>query len=201
MKDIFNLVLAAFRDATSKEFPDQDKRHLHHARSRTWINSLHEQFVEQYRDFSDIKVFSKYHKENRTDFGLNELLYDISVCRIGITTSARRQKELVFINEALWQVESEFAKNSRETLKDFSKLVLGSAKNKLFISSQVSDNNTFIQVLLPAAAACSGNIYLGLLPHPSAWGMGGEMNPLMWTYQEKEWKPYKEAPWGTMAAI
>ena len=105
MKDIFNLVLVAFRDATCREIPHQDKKNLHHTRSRTWVNLLHEQFAEQYRDFPDIKVFSKYHKENRADFGQNELLYDISVCRIGITTSALRQKELMFINEALWQVE------------------------------------------------------------------------------------------------
>ena len=56
--------------------------------------------------------------------------------------------------EVLWQVESEFANNSRETLKDFNKLVCGSAKHKLFVGSQVSDRESFIHVLLPAARAC-----------------------------------------------
>lgn len=66
-------------------------------------------------------------------------------------------------------VESEFARNSRQALIDFNKLVLGSAHNKLFIGPQVSEVEPFVNVLKPAARACTGNVYIALIPHPAKW--------------------------------
>jgi hypothetical protein len=65
-----------------------------------------------------VRVFSKHHTGNRLDFGLNELLYDVLVCRIGRVLSAVHRKELLYIDQALWQVESEFACDSGQALKD-----------------------------------------------------------------------------------
>ena len=116
-----------------------------------------------------MRVFSKYDDSNRKDFKLNELLYDIVICEIGEVLSTTHRKTLYFIKEALWQVESEFAQDSRQTLVDFNKLVLGSAQNKLFIGPKVRDTERFITLLKPAARACSGNVYIALIPHPAKW--------------------------------
>ncbi len=66
-------------------------------------------------------------------------------------------------------MESEFARDSRQALIDFNKLVLGSAHNKLFVGPQVSKVEQFIDVLKPAARACTRNVYVALIPHPAKW--------------------------------
>ena len=93
------------------------------------------------------------------------------MCKVGEVESFVRGKKLLFIKEVLWQVESEFAHNSRSTLVDFNKLVLGSGKNKLFICSQVKKGkeNSFLSVLQPAAGHCTGDVYIGMILHPSNW--------------------------------
>ena len=117
-----------------------------------------------------VRVFSKGCRANRKEFGLNELLYDVSVCRSGTVRSSVHGRQLPYIREVLWQVESEFALDGREALKDFNKLVCGSAQNKLFAGPLVAANEGFINVLLPAARVCTGRIVVVLLPHPGRWG-------------------------------
>ena len=82
-----------------------------------------------------------------------------------------QKKKLYFIKEVLWQVESEFARDSRSALMDFNKLVLGSGKNKLFICSQVKrgTENSFLGILQPAAGYCTGDVYVSMVPRPSMW--------------------------------
>ena len=85
--------------------------------------------------------------------------------------SSLHKRKLCFIKEVLWQIESEFAHNTRSVLIDFNKLVLGSGRNKLFIASQVKrgTENSFLSVLKPAAGYCIGDVYVGMIPHPSNW--------------------------------
>ena len=48
----------------------------------------------------------------------------------------RRSKPLQFIAQCHWQIESEFSRgNTRDIVIDMSKLVMGSAENKLFIAA------------------------------------------------------------------
>lgn len=138
-------------------------------RARSWVNALAQQFKLQYESDPDTRTFSKYDNSNRKDFGLNELLYDIVVCRVAQVPAMRNKKELCYITDTMWQVESEFARDSRQALINFNKLVLGSARNKLFIGPQVRDNRRLIEVLTPAAKMCSGSVYVSLIPHPGKW--------------------------------
>ncbi len=140
-------------------------------RSRSWVSILAAQLKAQYSTNSDIRVFSKYDKANRKDFGLNELLYDIVVCRVDEVASSTHKKKLYYIKDTIWQVESEFAHDSRQALIDFNKLVLGSAQNKLFIGSQVrkGKEDLLLNVLKPAARVCTGHVYVALIPHPAKW--------------------------------
>ena len=122
---------------------------------------------------------------NRKDFGLNELLYDILVCKVGDVESSIHKKRLCFIKEVLWQVESEFAHNTRSALIDFNKLVLGSGRNKLFIASQVKKGteNSFLSVLKPAAGYCMGDVYVAMIPHPSHW-VDAEDDVHLWVFKK-----------------
>ena len=170
-QDVKQLLQGALQQAQSKPDTGETTQKININRSRNWVKALAEQFQKRYEGDSEIRVFSKTDPSNRKDFGLNELLYDILVCKVGEVESSVHKTKLLFIKEVLWQVESEFAHNNRSTLVDFNKLVLGSGKNKLFICSQVKKGteNSFLSVLRPAAGYCTGDVYVGMIPHPSKW--------------------------------
>ena len=52
-------------------------------RSRNFVEALGSQFREHYKTAgsSDIVVMTKHYSENRNRFGLNELLFDVLVCK------------------------------------------------------------------------------------------------------------------------
>lgn len=161
----------ALQQAQSKPDEGETKQRINRNRSLYWVEALAEQFKKRYEGDSEIRIFTKSDDSNRKDFGLNELLYDILVCRVSEVESSIHKKKLYFIKEVLWQVESEFARDSRSALMDFNKLVLGSGKNKLFICSQVKrgTENSFLGVLQSAARYCTGDVYVSMVPHPSIW--------------------------------
>ena len=165
------LLQEALQQAQSKPDTGKTTQKINSNRSRSWVEALAEQFNKRYEGDTDIRILTKSDYSNRSDFGLNELLHDILVCRVGEVESSVHKKKLCFIKEVLWQVESEFAHNTRSALVDFNKLVLGSGKNKLFVASQVKrgTEKTFLKVLQPAAQYCTGDVYVGMIPHPSSW--------------------------------
>jgi len=170
-QDVKQLLQEALQQARSKPDKGSTTQQINMNRSRYWVDALTEQFHKRYEGDSEFRIFSKHNYSNRKDFGLNEMLYDVLVCRVGDVESSLHKRKLCFIEEVLWQVESEFAHNTRSALIDFNKLVLGSAKNKLFICSQVrkGKENSFLTVLKPAAGYCMGDVYVGMIPHPSKW--------------------------------
>ena len=171
-QDVKQLLKKALQQAQSGPDTGETTQKINLNRSQSWVKALAEQFNKRYEGDTDIRIFTKSDYSNRKDFGLNELLYDILVCRVGEVESSVHKKKLCFIKEVLWQVESEFAHNTRSTLVDFNKLVLGSGKNKLFIASQVKKGteSSFLKVLQPAAGYCIGDVYVGMIPHPVNWG-------------------------------
>ena len=183
---IASIVNNAFRAAKSKPVEGTDRQQLHRNRSREWVETLADEFRKSYEGESNVRVFSKHNESNRTEFGMNELLYDVLVCRVATTTSAKRGAELFYVEEALWQVESEFARNSREALFDFNKLVIGSAKSKLFIGPQVNDAQAFLDVLRAPAQHCTGDVYVALVPHPKEWD-GDQVHIPVWQLSDGEW--------------
>ncbi len=170
-QDVKQLLQEALQEARSHPDSGKTSQRINIDRSRNWVKALAEQFKKKYDGDSEIRIFSKSDDSHRKDFGLNELLHDLLVCKVGEVESSVNKKKLCFIKEVLWQVESEFAHNTRSSLVDFNKLVLGSAKNKLFIASQVKrgTENSFLGVLRPAAGYCTGDVYVGMIPHPSKW--------------------------------
>ena len=150
-QDVKKLLREALQKAQSEPDTGKTTQQINQNRSKSWVKALAEQFNMRYEGATDIRVFSKSDYSNRKDFGLNELLHDVVVCRVGEVESSVHKKKLCFIREVLWQVESEFAHNTRSSLIDFNKLVLGSGKNKLFIASQVKKGteSQFLSVEIP----------------------------------------------------
>jgi len=184
-QDVKQLLQEALRQAKSKPDKGSTTQQINMNRSQYWVNALTEQFQKRYEGDSEIRVFSKLNNLNRKDFGLNELLYDVLICRVGEVESSLHKRKLCFIKEVLWQIESEFAHNTRSVLIDFNKLVLGSGRNKLFIASQVKKGteNSFLSVLKPAAGYCMGDVYVGMIPHPSNW-VDGDDDVHLWVFKK-----------------
>lgn len=158
----------------------------HALRSRAWVAALADAFRVHYRGDPDVRVGSKHDPSNRREFGLNELLYDVLVCRVGTAPAANNPSPLTYVREALWQVESEFARDSRQAVYDLNKLVLGAAPHKLLVGPQVSDEARFLAALLPAARCCSGEVYVALVPHPAQWD-ACEAKVRVWQFVQGEW--------------
>lgn len=184
-QDVKQLLQEALQQAQLGPDIGETTQKINLNRSRSWVKALAEQFNKRYEGDTDVRIFTKSDYSNRRDFGLNELLYDILVCRVGEVESSVHKKNLCFIKEVLWQGESEFAHNTRSALVDFNKLVLGSGKNKLFVASQVKKGteNSFLKVLQPAARYCTGDVYVGMIPHPSNW-MDTDNEIHLWVFKK-----------------
>lgn len=146
-------------------------KHVNAQRSESWVRELAEGLRAHFAAESDVRVLSKYDGRNKAEFGLNELLYDVCVCRVASGPSATGAKQLCYVREGLWLVESEFAADSQQAVWDFNKLVLGAADNKLFVGP-AGTRRTYLDSLLPVAQACTGNVFVALVPHPSSWDTG-----------------------------
>lgn len=161
---------------------------LHARRSRDMVEGLAGLLREVYGHKDNVAVFSKYREENRFDFGLNELLFDIAVCEWDETRSASERKTLKFVTRGLWAIESELARDTRQALYDFNRLVLSSADLKLFIGPHSSMDDEYLRVLEGPAARCSGTVCVALVPHPDSWD--GSPRPVeAWTWSQRKWIP------------
>jgi hypothetical protein len=72
---------------------------------------------------------------------------------------------------ALWQVESEFARDLLEAVKDFNKPEISAAENKLYVGPQLTDvavETAYLTMRLRLARCCTGAVYAALVPHPEA---------------------------------
>ena len=152
--------------------------------AKAWIDCLGEGFREHYRS-KEHRVFWRTNRDNSA-FGLNELLFDISVCQIGYVKSIAKAKPLPYIAKSLWQVESEFDKrNSREITKDFSKLVMGRSENQLFISTYQGTRQEQVRSMCSKiASCCNGNLYLCFVEYPGKWSK----DPQLFKWEENDWR-------------
>lgn len=185
--DLYRLLETSLTAAQSAPTVGTLPQVINRNRSQEWIRQLRSGFSQSLTGDSSVRVLVRSDNTYLTEFGLTELLHDVLVCRVNTVPSANKSRTLYYIEEVLWQVESEFARDSKQALIDFNKLVLGSGQNKLFIGPQVSDKPSFIVVLLPAARACIGNVYVALVPHPKEWGTG-ERQIDLWMLENGLWR-------------
>lgn len=171
--------------------PDEGEipRLINRNRSKNFVEELASQLREEYTNHKSVFVLSKHSgkQDHREKFGLNELLFDILVCETEEVQSALGNETLTFVSKALWEIESEFARNSREAVYDFNKLVLGSSENKLFVGPQLPDEKGFLEPLAELAKRCNANIYVALVQHPGDWKKD-EPSVHCWKFNG-EWQP------------
>lgn len=158
---------------------------LHAGRSRAWVRCLAVQ-LEELAPGPNVAVLYKGKKSDYSaQLGLTELLYDVTVCETA-NCGAVNGNSLTFVTRALWLVESEFARDSFQAVKDFNKLVIGSAENKLFVGPRLTDAAREAQyraTLAYPAACCRPDPYLAMVPHPDAWDapQGGDVELFRFT--------------------
>ena len=166
-------MLTHVREALSAAALIPDEGHdlavVHARRSRNFVESLAGRLRAFYHDDPEVAVLSKGFSGNQERFGLEELLYDILVCRTAQTPSARGWKQLTVITRGIMAIESELAPSSRQAMYDFNKLVLSAAEYKVFVGPQVANERAFLAPLAKAAACCSGIVFAFFIPHPSEW--------------------------------
>ena len=176
-----------------------NKRRRNAALSKIWVAELSEHLTKHQEthhspsDLSEVRGFCLSNRDNRTEFGLNELLHDVCIAAIREVHAPVHDKQLFAVVKVLWQVESEFSSNGRDSVKDFSKLVAGSAQNKLFITPYKSDSktasnrtvalrNTLAKVLELADFPPDDGWYLGQVPHPDEWERFEEYKVSCWKF-------------------
>ena len=155
----------------AKKIPDagKNKGAVNRNRSKNFVEELGKQFSVNYKSNSKVRVLTKHKEDNREDFGLNELLFDVLICECETTESARNGKSLTYVSHGIWAVESEMARNSRQAVYDFNKLVLSACDNQLFIGPLTSKPNDYIKPLELVAKNCHGSVFIALIPHPKDW--------------------------------
>jgi hypothetical protein len=176
--------------ARSAEINEGRTKHANTQRSELWVRELAAGFSRAFDREQDVRVLWKYGSKSRAEFGLSELLYDVCVCRTKSCASATARKQLCYVHDVLWQVESEFAPNSREAVKDFNKLVLGSATNKLFVGPSGCQSG-YLKSLLPVAQRCGGNVFTALVPHPAKWDQNGKLE--LWRLGDGTWQQISQS--------
>lgn len=184
-------VLADVRVALSAAASMPDKSGplgpIHAARSRNFVEALADRLRGVYQDDPQIAVLSKYFAGNRERFGLNELLFDVLVCRTDMTRSANGSTPLTVVTGGILAVESEFAEDSREAMFDFNKLVLCASEYKLFIGPRVRDEAAFLRPLGEAAARCGGTVFVVLVPHPRKWDAADVLEAKGYRWADHGW--------------
>lgn len=185
--NIKHLINYSFNDATKSMVMGTSPTALARARERSYMKTLITH-LEDSLGGDDVRVFSAYQRGNMDDFGTEHLLYDIQVCKIATTETADRKKDpLTYIQSALWQIETDFSQDITSAIYAFNRLVTGNAENKLFIGAQRSTGrDTYINTLKASAKACSGAVYLALIPHPAQWNED-EHEVTVWQFADDEW--------------
>ena len=187
--DIKAVVVAALEAAQGEDDALVTDGERHRSRSIRFVECLAARLLQEHSDCEGkLASMTKHDGQYRHLFGMNELLFDVALVSYDVVSSGSSGKDLAFVTKGLWIVESEMARNKREALFDFNKLILGHAENKLFVGPHVHDEADYLRVLARAAVSCSGTLYVTLIPHPDEWPVSREDPIDVWRWQEGAWE-------------
>ncbi|REJ84609.1 MAG: hypothetical protein DWQ33_02265 [Bacteroidetes bacterium] len=68
---------------------EKNKKAINRDRSKRLVEKIGEVLRLHFTNNDSIKVFTKHYNNNRKEFGLNELLYDVLVCETSSTNSVQ----------------------------------------------------------------------------------------------------------------
>ena len=186
--NIVQVIERAWTSAQQIEVEGANRKIVNRNRSRAWLRSLVAAFKDQYAGRRH-RVFSVDSDENREHFKRNEFLFDLMVCSVSTTESLQKHPNpLEFIAECHWQIESEFSRTStREIVIDMSKLVVGSATHKLFVTShRARGNRPILEQCSEIAGRCNGQLYFSFVSHPDDWPRRPQL-PAVYTWVAGDW--------------
>jgi hypothetical protein len=168
--NIIRLIDSSYNAATKALVMGTSKRSLARARERAFVKTLISQLQREF-DGADMRVFASSQRGNAAAFGVNQLLYDIAVCRIGTgKKAARKPEDFYYIAQALWQIEVEFSREWRHALFAINRLNCGAAADKLLITSKLGrEQEPFLNTIAVPVAAGGGVFYLAAVPNPADW--------------------------------
>ena len=172
------LLKQSFENALTTAFPGpgQESEGTKNARlSELWVESLAEALRGQYNESDGYRVFSKKYTGNKSEFKIQEFLYDITVVGTRKVLSANGKTWLEYPHEIIWHIESEFhAHDSRESMVDFGKLMMSGAQERLLILPSGENIEEWAKELLFGLRNDTpGSMRLAFLPHPKRWGSSG----------------------------
>src|SRR5439155_22913762 len=78
--DLVQMISAAYGRAVGTPVMSAEVQQRNAQRSRNWVSALRDEFARIYEGKS-MRALCKYCGDNQAEFGLNELLYDICICR------------------------------------------------------------------------------------------------------------------------
>jgi len=160
---------------------------VHRDRSRRFVEAMGKIARDNAESDSE-RVLTKHYAENRQEFGLNELLFDVLYCDTATTPAAEAGVMLRYITRGKWAVESEFSRDSREALFDFNKLILADTEAKLFVGSLTSNWKDFLRPFAAAARHVKGQLFLALIPHPSEWKSKENQDLKIFRWSDGDWR-------------
>ncbi len=199
--DVAHILACALACANLQVDAGKTDAKIHRNRSKNFVECLAQRLRDCYARDPSIRVLSKHWEENRAELGVNELLFDVLVCQTAKYSSPTNSRALTYVTKGIWAIESEFARDSRQVLYDFNKLVLAAADYKLFIGSHIRKDKAinnpeieprWLEALKAVALHCTGKLYVALIPHPSEWispdRQAPEMRVTMFEQVDKTWK-------------
>ncbi|MYD09630.1 MAG: hypothetical protein F4X02_06265 [Chloroflexi bacterium] len=160
---------------------------LARARERAFVKALAARLRNEYAG-DDIRVFSRFGRGNWREFGAEQLLSDICVCRVDSgRTGGRQSRDFLFVTEALAQAEVELSRDWRREVQALNRLIAGSAAAKLMVTALPARGSAeSLETLQAPFAALPGAASLALIPHPADWETT-EAAPEAWRLDEGEW--------------
>lgn len=166
----------------------KDRQAINRNRSKNFVEKLAFSLREEFETRPTVRVFSRDCDKHRSEFGLNELLFDVLVCDTNKVRSATGSAQLSHVTAGLWAIESEMARNTRAAVYDFNKLVLAASKYLLFVGPQVADERSFLAPMLQPAGFCHGTVFVALIPHPDVWN-SSPLTVHLWEFAGDQWLP------------
>lgn len=185
--NISRVIDRSYASATKALVMGTSPQALARARERAFVKALAEQLRSEYAG-DDIRVFSRFGRGNRRDFGTEQLLGDICVCRVNSGQSGGRQsQDFLFVAGALAQAEIELSRDWRREVEALNRLMSGSAVTKILVAALPDRGHAErLETLRAPFAALPGRASLALIPHPAEWETT-EAAPEVWRLDDGAW--------------
>ena len=190
LKDIVDAAWVTALESPDSDIGNQSTQLVNSERSARWVDALARKFKDNYKLERRHRVFWRGREGKVPHFGVKELLFDITVCSVSTTLSLQRDpKRLEFISDCHWQVESEFSGSTRDIIVDMSKLVLGSAENKLIVAAQRDEEGqrNVLAQCADIAMCCRTNVFFLFVSHPRGW-RNAPHPPLLFEWIAGDWQ-------------